>query len=76
MKFIQIVQTAQGNLFALTNEGEIYAGFFVGGDQFVKPKFQWRKCPAPPEKCFEFETAPEKTLRELALMKKNAESKA
>lgn len=64
MKIVSIIPMDAG-IAALTDEGEIYYGFFNGQGEFHKPKFGWRKAPSIPKECYSYELMKEPTLDEL-----------
>ena len=66
MKAVHMI-AAPGGVFALTDDGGIYFGFFIEQGPFRKPKWGWRKVPAIPESknAFTFERLVEPSEKEL-----------
>lgn len=69
VKFIQIVMAPEG-IFALTNTGMIFYGWFIAQGPHTKPKFQWRLVPHPViSDVHVYETAVEPTPAQLDVMR-------
>jgi hypothetical protein len=71
MKIKQVAIHPAGSLFALTETGELYCGFFSGLDSLDRPVFGWRKVPEIKSDAFEFKCFEEMTPEEYAIFKKH-----
>lgn len=74
MKIKDFKTFANEQVMVLTEDGEIYCGYFVGGDAFTRPKFQWRKLPTIPDNAFEYKNSIELTDAQLKDLEKKSKA--
>ncbi len=74
MKIKDFKTFANEQVMVLTEDGELYCGYFIGGDNFNRPAFNWRKIPSIPKDAIEYKNHVELTDAELKALEKKSKT--